>query len=387
MAVLINAAQQKLSHMDAKQPVLQRALAAVEGMVKRGVICRRLQQSGRNTQQIHCKVASLHNAKWASLQSTASMVAVHALRAAAAPQQQQPYTTVLPSTEHKRPASERFRFMYSSTPAPSSAKDLFVNSPGRPAHTPLFVWRVFEHSRSSSSNSSSSSSVARRSSRSAVKPQPGSFLLHGAGSSGELVELVPWVVVDRSAALPGELGLFAWRKLVKGQLLGLYIGDVLGPVDVVGAAFAAIDMQALPEYSTSLEISGHIVSGRHNPYSSHSLGGIKGMLPAPSRACCQGGIKGMLPTPSAGHSNSSRQLYDPAFASWPGMYAHMANDATALDPKFTNNMWVLDEDALVEATADVGHIYNPFASDHQQENWQAELLWGYGERFHNGRQQ
>jgi hypothetical protein len=178
----------------------------------------------------------------------------------------------------------------------------------------------------------------------------------GPGSSWAAV---PWAVVGPSAALAKKglrgRGVYAWGAGVhRGQLIGVYVGDVLGPAaDARIAAAVAALPDAQHPYDALVEIAGHVVSGKHNPFVFFDL-----------RASLASGSV----------------LYPRAEVEWPGMFAHLMNDPRGL-PGAAVNVCVTDPDGVVVAARDVP----PFYPERPLEaNAASELLWSYGDDFWKG---
>jgi hypothetical protein len=175
----------------------------------------------------------------------------------------------------------------------------------------------------------------------------------------------PWVVVDKScarlAASPDTdlgYGVFAWRQFREGDALGIYCGRVLGKPSAVNPYLGQLPQAG--EFDATIVISKHVISGKHSPY---------------------GDVGSNLPTVIAAGSSGGRVLYDRQFVSWPGMFAHLVNDAHGVTGA-SYNVQVTEPDGVMQAICDMDSIYFPSAK--AGANAAAELFWSYGRNFRKG---
>lgn len=175
-------------------------------------------------------------------------------------------------------------------------------------------------------------------------------------------ELVPWVVVARSAALAGllpaeaQLGVYAWQRFPAGAVLGVYLGEVLRVCASTRVKLmVARDLQGC-RYDALIEVDGHLVDGRASPWGGHASN---------ARAVIYQGDRAR-----------ERVLFDRAAVSWPGMLAHLMNDARGTQR--AANVQVTEPDGVVQALADIP-AWDVTAS--AEANAASELLWGYSGNF------
>lgn len=166
----------------------------------------------------------------------------------------------------------------------------------------------------------------------------------------------PWVVVDESAALARRglsgRGVYAWWEwFAEGDTVGVYVGEVLGGEDRAGvSAYVRSLPPHQPPADAFVNIRGHVVSGRQDPFT-------RGDLRA---RCDDGGL-----------------LFDPRRVGWPGMFAHLINDAH-LVPGCSCNVRVTEPDGVVQALRSVPPFVVGLSAG---ENVESELLRDYGEGF------
>ncbi|GBF97464.1 hypothetical protein Rsub_10387 [Raphidocelis subcapitata] len=169
----------------------------------------------------------------------------------------------------------------------------------------------------------------------------------------------PWVVVGpsealRRAGLCGR-GVYAWRAggFTKGQRIGVYAGFVIGPCEEPRVEQWRAQ-QAQDYWDALIDIAGHTISGKHSPFD--AFGELHATL------------------------SDGRVLYPEAQVSWPGMFAHLMNDAHSI-PGAGANVRVTDPDGVVQAVSAIP----PFDPAKQlAANAASELLWPYGTAFWNG---
>ena len=230
------------------------------------------------------------------------------------------------------PPDVSFIFDVSYTPTPESEADFVTIHTAKPKQFPAYVWRRLETNRSSSSSSSSTG---------------GPFLY----------ARVQWVVVDYSHAMVDRkqlgLGVFAWRTFKVGDFGGIYNGRYVGPESQLVDEILA-EKPDEGDYNATVVVDGHVISGKHSPPQDLSV-----VVPA-------GRGKG-------------RVLFDIERVSWPGMFAHLINDARGTGKQ--NNLTVTDPHAIVLVIADIDQIYHPYKG---AENAAAELFWSYGGFYHGG---
>jgi hypothetical protein len=235
-----------------------------------------------------------------------------------------------------------FLFDISYTANPRSEADfVHLSSTAVPQQLPAYVWRRLLPGEPCSSADSS----------------------NGDGSWSH--QRQPWVVVDKScarlAAAPETdlgYGVFAWRRFRKYEVIGIYCGRVLGKPSAVNQYLEQLPQSG--EFDATIVISKHVVSGKHSPY---------------------GDVGSNLPTVIAVGSSGGRVLYDRQYVSWPGMFAHLVNDAYGVRGG-CYNVQVTEPDGVMQAICDIDDVYFPCAT--AGANAAAELFWSYGRNFRKG---
>jgi hypothetical protein len=155
----------------------------------------------------------------------------------------------------------------------------------------------------------------------------------------------PWVSVMPSVAVRrgGGHGLFADRNFTKGEIVGKYVGRILGKVDDTENQ-KYVDRLSHAEHDKIVVINGLFVDGNQPPQSIQDQ-----------------------------KRRFGRVVYQPR--EWPGAYIHMANDSyrTGLE---TN--CIMDQDGYLRTTTFV-----PFydRDKEHEENVASELLWSYGHDY------
>lgn len=174
-------------------------------------------------------------------------------------------------------------------------------------------------------------------------------------------QLVPWVVVARSAVLAGlheqpQLGVYAWQPFPAGSVVGVYLGEVLGSAASTRIKLmVARDLQG-PRYNALITVDGHLVNGRTSPWGGHASN-AKAVIWTGDRA-------------------RERVLFECSRLSWPGMLAHLMNDSrgSTRGP----NVQVTEPDGVVQALTNIP-AWDITAG--AEGNAASELLWGYGGNF------
>jgi len=169
-------------------------------------------------------------------------------------------------------------------------------------------------------------------------------------------ERVLWCVADESAALKSKgvegRGLYAARDFTAGEVIGLYVGEVLG---LVGDMTVHNVVEQLPEshpYDAILAIDKYYVDGKSSPFKYGEL-----------RAGSGGGV-----------------LFPQSHVSYPGMAAYLMNDAHGCTRGlFGANVEVTDPHGVVRCIVEAVPAFNISKPFH--ENPASELLWLYGERY------
>jgi hypothetical protein len=170
--------------------------------------------------------------------------------------------------------------------------------------------------------------------------------------------LEPWVVVGPSVRLQqagkSGRGVYAWRKggFTVGQLVGVYVGFVVGAcTDPRVAVWRGECPERQHPFDALLDIGGSTVSGKHSPFDG--------------------------PPGLGTRLGDGREVFPASEVGWPGMFAHLMNDARGL-PGAAVNVCVTDPDGVVQAVRRIPRFNErkPLAT-----NACSELFWSYGEGF------
>lgn len=161
---------------------------------------------------------------------------------------------------------------------------------------------------------------------------------------------MPWVLVRDSMVLKqlglqGK-GLYAWAKFNKDDLIGRYVGRVLGPAKQMDADGTIGMLSARRNGDAIVNLEGAYVDGRKNVQSARDQ------------------IRAV-----------GRVLFKQPQWSWPGMYAFMANDPTGTRKRINSE---LSADGYMYAHRN----FKPFNTRKTlEENATSEILWSYGSDF------
>lgn len=157
---------------------------------------------------------------------------------------------------------------------------------------------------------------------------------------------VPWVVWDDAGPGMG-VGVYAWRPFLRGDIIGVYTGNVLSE-----AQFAALPDDSRTGAITT--IGGHRVDGKHPPRTDYD---------------------GLL-----------NLMYDPARYPWPGMGAHLLNGVER-ERSSTINVRVTEPIGVLQATRDIKAVYDPRSvataegAERAARNRRSQMFWWYGESY------
>lgn len=179
------------------------------------------------------------------------------------------------------------------------------------------------------------------------------FRVHSSGV------LDPWVVVGPSAALQlvgvEGLGVYGWSdRFVQDMAVGVYVGSVLGATQHPNVQrLCTSEPHSVAPWDTLIELQGHLISGRHSPYTERRL---------------DAWVNGTV-------------LFPEEHVDWPGMHAHLMNDAHRIRGCH-NNVQVTQPDGVVQALCSIPPFDTRLALC---ENIASELLWDYGDTFWSGR--
>jgi hypothetical protein len=157
-------------------------------------------------------------------------------------------------------------------------------------------------------------------------------------------EPVPCVVWDYAGSGMG-VGVYAWRKYQKGDVIGVYVGNCLTRL-----APEQFSKQLPSSRDALIVINRHLIDGK-----------------------CD----------SINNSSSGLTRHDPALFPWPGMGAHLVNGARGNRPA---NAQVTEPLGFMQAISDITAVYDPLSfclpeAERVALNAPAQLFWEYGLRY------
>jgi hypothetical protein len=149
---------------------------------------------------------------------------------------------------------------------------------------------------------------------------------------------VPWVVWDDTASDMG-IGVYAWRRFKRGEVIGVYSGKLLiqSEVDSLPNGFPNDAIINVPPY---------FVDGRQHP--------------------------------------TSEELHSAVLHPWPGMGAHLLNDGK---DHGINNVQLTAPLGVMQVTRNINAVYhsltfiNRNVAERAAANVDSQLLWPYGDEF------
>lgn len=157
----------------------------------------------------------------------------------------------------------------------------------------------------------------------------------------------PWVLVRKSTLPNAGMGLFAARPFATDELIGRYVGKILGHVKSPAVQDMVERMSRSVHGDAIVDVNHHQVDGRQPVQSNEAQRRQFGKV----------------------------ILKQPQW-SWPGMYVYIANDARAVE----RNNATVTIGGYVKAVRNIP-AYN-FSMSHRQ-NAASEICWPYGDRYWN----